>query len=107
MKKLKIIEQLPEELNVKISRNPKTGIWIASIKNLDVFTEADDLMGLIYNVNDLVYAFFDIPKKLQHKVWYKPPFIQEPVAQQQKNQLEELIKFNIYLSPKLHHEYFH
>lgn len=107
MKNLKILEQLPEELDVKLSRNPKTGIWIASIKNLDVFTEADDLIGLIYNVNDLIYAFFDIPKNLQHKVWYIPPFLQEPPIKQPKNYLEELIKFNIYLSPQLHHKYFH
>lgn len=107
MKNLKILEQLPETLDVKLSRNPKTGIWIASIKNLDVFTEADNLMGLIYNVNDLIYAFFDIPKNLQHKVWYIPPFLQEPAIQQPKNHLEELIKFNIFLSPQLHHKYFH
>ncbi len=107
MKKLKILEQLPEELDVKLSRNPKTGIWIASIKNLDAFTEADDLMGLIYNINDLIYAFFDIPKKIQTKVWYIPPFIQEPTIQKPKSRLEELIKFNIFLSPQLYHNYFH
>ena len=107
MKNLKTLEQLPEQLDVKLSRNPKTGIWIASIKNLDVFTEADDLIGLIYNVNDLIYAFFDIPKKLQNKVWYIPPFIQEPAIQNSKTYLGELIKFNIFLSPQLHQTYFH
>lgn len=96
MKDLKALEQLPEELDVKLSKNPKTRVWIAQIKNLDVFTEADDLIGLIYNVNDLIYAFFDIPKKFQHKVWYMP---------KPKIQLDELIKFNILLSPKLHHTY--
>lgn len=68
MKNLTIFEQLPEVLDVKVSRNPKTGIWLAHIKGLEVFTEADDLIGLIYNVNDLIYAFFDIPKKMQHKL---------------------------------------
>ena len=105
MKNLKTLEQLPAELDVKVSRNPKTGIWIAQIKNLDVFTEAEDLIGLIYNVNDLIYAFFDIPKKLQHKVWYMAPYIQETTAHNPKIQLDELIKFNILLSPKLHHTY--
>ena len=45
MKNLKTLEQLPAELDVKVSRNPKTGIWIAQIKNLDVFTEAEDQIG--------------------------------------------------------------
>ncbi len=105
MNDLKSLEQLPKELNVKVSRNPKTGIWIAQIKNLDVFTEADDLIGLIYNVNDLIYAFFDIPKKLQHKVWYMTPYLQDTTGNKPKIQLDELIKFNILLSPKLHHTY--
>ena len=107
MENLKILKQLPEELDVKLSRNPKTGIWVANIKNLDIFTEADDLIGLIYNVNDLIYAFFDIPKKLQHKVWYIPPFIQKPVIQNPKTYLREFIKFNIFLSPNLHQTNFH
>lgn len=107
MKSLKILEQLPEQLDVKVSRNPKTGIWMANINNLDIFTEANDLIGLIYNVNDLIYAFFDIPKNLQHEVWYIPPFIQEPVIEKRKTHLEELMKFNIFVSPKLHQTYFH
>lgn len=107
MKNLKVFEQLPEELDVKVSRNPGTGIWLANIKNLDVFTEADDLIGLIYSVNDLIYAFFDIPKKLQHKVWYIPPYIQDTTAHKPKVQLDELIKFNILISPKVHLTYFH
>ena len=107
MKDLKTLGQLPEELEVKVSRNPKTGIWIAKIKNLDIFTEADNLIGLIYNVNDLLYAFFDIPKKLQHKVWYMPHYIQDTAAYKQTIHLDELMKFNILISPKLHHNYFH
>lgn len=107
MKNLKTLEQLPKELDVKVSKNPKTGIWIAQIKNLDVFTEADDLIGLIYNVNDLIYSFFDIPKNLQHNVWYMPPYLQDITAHKPKIQLDELIKFNILISPKLHHNYFH
>lgn len=96
------IEQLPEVLNVRLLRNPKTGVWIAEIKNLDVFTEADDLIELIYNVNDLVYAYFDIPKEIQHKIWYVPPFYQEILKQNKpKIEMDKLMKFNILLSPQL------
>lgn len=101
------LDQLPEELNVHVLRNPKTGIWLATVKDLDVFTEADDLIGLIYNVNDLIYAFFDIPKKIQHKVWYMPPYPQETITHKPKIQLDELMKFNMLISPKLHQNYFH
>lgn len=107
MKDLKTLEQLPEELDVTVSRNPETGIWLAKIKDLDIFTEADDLIGLIYNVNDLIYAFFDIPKKLQHQVWYMPPYFKETTPHKPKIRLNELMKFNILISPQLHHNYSH
>lgn len=105
MKSLKTIDELPEVLEVRVLRNPKTGIWIAKIKNLDVFTEADDLIGLIYNINDLIYAFFDIPKDLQPKVWYMPSYLQQSIIHKPKIKLDELMKFNILLSPELHREY--
>ena len=107
MKDLKTLELLPKELDVKVSRNPETGIWLAKIQSLDIFTEADDLIGLIYNVNDLIYAFFDISKRLQHKVWYMPPYFKENIIHKPKVQLNELMRFNILLSPQLHHNYFH
>lgn len=107
MKNLKTFEQLPEELDVTVSRNPETGIWLAKIKHLDIFTEADDLIGLIYNVNDLIYAFFDIPKKLQHQVWYMPPYFKETTVHKQKVRLNELMKFNILISPQLHLNFLH
>lgn len=105
MKNLKTIDELPEELDVRVLRNPKTGIWIAKIKNLDIFTEADDLIGLLYNINDLIYAFFGIPKDLQPKVWYMPSSLQQSIIHKPKIQLDELMKFNILLSPELHQEY--
>ena len=106
MRKLKTLEELPESIDVRVLRNRKTGIWIGEIKNLDVFTEADNLMQLIYNINDLIYAFFDIPKEEQHNVWYMPPYYQSIITQQPKIQLDKLMKFNILISPQLHHKYF-
>ncbi|OGM05411.1 hypothetical protein A2125_00505 [Candidatus Woesebacteria bacterium GWB1_43_5] len=64
---------LPKQIKVKVSQNKKGGVFLAELPDYDVFTEADTFSGLIFMVNDLIYTFFDVPKKLRGKIWYSPP----------------------------------
>ena len=68
---MKIPPQWPGQVKVKISQ-PKKGILFAELPEYDVFTEANDPFELFSNVNDLIYALFDIPKSLQGKIFYYP-----------------------------------
>lgn len=64
--------QLPSVIQVDVSKG-ESGILLANLSKYDVFTEADNLNELFLQVNDLIYAYFEIPKKYQDKVCYVPP----------------------------------
>ncbi len=64
--------RLPKSVEVKVIRE-KGGILFAELPEYSIFTEADTFPDLVFNVNDLVQSFFDVPKKLREKVWYNPP----------------------------------
>lgn len=66
---------LPSKIKVKVAQE-KSGVLFAELPEYDIFTEADTFNELIINVNDLVYTYFDLPKKDRSKVWYAPPLIQ-------------------------------
>jgi len=61
---------LPTEIKVKII--PEKGGYFAYLPEYDVFTEADSPLELFFNVNDLIYTFFDVPKNKQKKVHFFP-----------------------------------
>lgn len=65
---------LPKRIKVKVIKG-KSGVYIAELPDYDIFTEADDLLDLILNINDLIYAFFEVSKKYQGKIYYLPPII--------------------------------
>ena len=48
-------------------------MFIAELSEYDIFTEADDFNNLIFQVNDLICTYFDVPKKSHDKVFYIPP----------------------------------
>ena len=70
MKKVSLPE-LPKRIKVKINRSAK-GVFLAELSEYDVFTEADNPLQFFLNVNDLIYAFFDVPKRFQGKIFYAP-----------------------------------
>ena len=66
---------LPSQIKVRVTQE-KSGNYFAELSEYDVFTEANTLAELIFNINDLIYTYFDIPKKDRGKVWYAPPLKQ-------------------------------
>lgn len=71
MKKSILLRHLPKVIKVKVIKG-ESGCFIAELPKYDVFTEADSLLELEWNVNDLIYTLFDVPKKYHGKIWYRP-----------------------------------
>lgn len=61
---------LPSRIKVKIVRGG-SGSYVAELPEYDIHTESESLSGLDYMINDLIYVYFDVPRKLWGKVWYK------------------------------------
>ena len=61
---------LPSKIKVKIIKGSSKS-YVAELPEYDIHTESESLSGLDYMINDLIYAYFDVPKKLWGKVWYK------------------------------------
>ena len=66
-----ILKSLPQVIKVKIEKT-LNGKYIAELPEYDTFTEVDNREELDFYINDLIYCIFDIPKKDQKKLWYKP-----------------------------------
>ena len=64
--------KLPESISVNVKKG-ESGCLLAELPEYDVFTEADDLNHLYFQVNDLIYTYFDVPKKYQDKISFIPP----------------------------------
>ena len=62
--------RLPTVIKVKVVKG-KEGGYIAEMPEYDMHTESDSLSGLDYMINDLIYAYFDVPKKYWGKIWYR------------------------------------
>ncbi len=63
---------VPDQILVQVSIG-ESGVILAELPELDVFTEADSLNHLFLQVNDLIYTALDIPKEFQDKMRYVPP----------------------------------
>lgn len=63
--------KIPNTLEVDVKKG-ETGVLVAEISQFRIFTEADDLNELFINVNDVIYTYFDIPKKYQDKICFVP-----------------------------------
>lgn len=73
---------LPEEIEVKITKT-ENGNYIAELVEYDVFTQANHFEDLRFLVNDLIYTYFDVPKKIQKDIWYQPKK-ESPLTQVEK-----------------------
>jgi len=67
----KKILELPSKIKVAIFRSTM-GVYIAELPDYDLHTEADSIQELAFNVNDLIYAYFDVDKEYQKGIWYRP-----------------------------------
>ncbi len=86
--------KLPSQIKVGIVRE-KDGTYFAELSDYRIFTEADSFRELIFNVNDLVYSFFDVKKEDRGKFWYLPPTEQQHEEKPQMNP----ILFNVLTRP--------
>lgn len=66
-----MVLKIPKTIIVKV-RVGKSGCLTATLPKLGIFTEADDLTHLFFQVNDLIYTHFDVPKKYHGKINFVP-----------------------------------
>ncbi len=72
--------KLPPSIQVDVSKGT-SGVLLVKLPKYDVFTEADSLNDLFLQVNDLIYTYFDVPKKYQDRITYIPPkLVQEELV---------------------------
>lgn len=92
---LKFSVILPKELMVEINQAEEGGFW-AKVSNFPgCVTQGEDLFELIENINDAVFTFLEIPKKVQkHLGRYVPSFSDEEQkrAQDHHNQFEKIFE---------------
>jgi len=100
MKKKINFPKLPEKIAVEIKKG-ESGRYLAYLPEFDIFTEANNPAHLFFQVNDLIYTFFDISKKYQSQVCFIPPIeVRQQLSELDKIKLSE-IKFNTVYSPLL------
>lgn len=66
----KLVSRLPRILKVRITKGKSA--FLAELPELGVFTEADTMIDLHLAINDLIYCYYDIPKKDQKNIYYLP-----------------------------------
>lgn len=94
------IKDLPGSINVRTIRNKKTGVLVAEILDFDISTEADSIQELVFNVNDLIFTYFDVPKELRTEIRYSPSFKNET-----EPSFSDPVRFKILMTPALSKSY--
>lgn len=87
---------LPAHVAVQIQKGD-SGALIATLDQYNAVTEASDLNELFFNVNDLIYTIFDVPKKYQNDIQFLPTMEARinmvRVANSSSKQISERTKF--------------
>lgn len=92
--------KLPKKIKVNVIKE-RGGVIFAELSEYGIFTEADTFQSLVFNVNDLVCSFFDVPEKLREKVWYNPPealsrrFMETPIKKEQVEVRVDPVLFSV------------
>ncbi len=63
--------KLPKQIRVHIQKG-ESGALVASLDQYEAVTEGDNLTELFFNVNDLIYTIFEVPKKYQDNIQFIP-----------------------------------
>ena len=71
MKKKIDFPKIPNSIEVDVKKG-ETGVLVAQLPKYSIFTEGNDLNELFIQVNDLIYTYFDIPKRYQNKICFVP-----------------------------------
>lgn len=100
MKKKINFPKLPDKIIVDIKIG-SMGRYLAYLPEYDIFTEANNPEHLFFQVNDLIYTFFDVPKKYQSEVFFVPPVkVRDELSKINGVKLPE-VKFQTVYSPLL------
>lgn len=91
-----LFQHLPDKVKVNIVKG-KSGSFIAELPEYDVFTEAKTLIELNANINDLIYAYFDVPKEYQSEIWYSP------ATRKKSRKVNIPDHYKILVTPEYHH----
>lgn len=95
MKKQDLLK-IPQSIRVEVTKG-SSGCLLAELPKFDIFTEADNLNHLFFQVNDLIYTHFNIPKKYQDEIYFRPPKEEQhrliKIAETSNSKLES--KFNV------------
>lgn len=98
MKKSKRMS-LPAHIAVRIQKGD-SGVLVAMLDEFNAVTEANDLNELFFNVSDLIYTIFDIPKKYQNDIQFFPTMEARinmvRVAHSSPRQISEQISFGLF-----------
>lgn len=70
--KINLPVDLPDKIRIDVKKG-ESGRLLAELPQYSIFTEARDLNHLFIQVNDLIYTYFDVPKKYQKQIWFLPP----------------------------------
>ncbi len=62
---------LPRQISVHVQKG-ESGALIATLEKYNSVTEANNLIELFFNVNDLIYTIFDVSKKDQESIQFIP-----------------------------------
>jgi len=94
------LDKLPQTIKVKIEKTSE-GKFIAELSDLqEIFTQADNLELLEFSVNDLIRAYFDVPKEYQPMVWYKPS-----ETKSEADTIKTSSHYQILLAKNFHHQW--
>lgn len=100
--KKKDLLKLPQKIKVSVSKG-ESGCLVAQLPEFDIFTEADNLSHLFFQVNDLIYTYFNIPKKYQNEIYFRPPLHEQRrlirIAEQANTKLETNFNVSASYSP--------
>lgn len=92
------LNTLPQVIKVRIIKT-KEGNYIAELQEYgNVFTQAEGLEQLDFNVNDLIRAYFDVPKEYHKYIWYKP----EEEIRSEADTIKVPLNFQILLAKNFH-----
>ena len=83
--------KLPQKILVKIIHNKKSGVWIAELPELDLYTEADSERELDFCINDLIFSYFDTPDTVRNLIRYSPQSVRSKDSETHKS--EVFLKF--------------
>lgn len=98
MEKDRLTQKLPKRILVEIKK-AGSGDYLAYLPDFDIFTEADNPAHLIFQVNDLIYAYFEIPSKYQKQVHFLPSLEVLEELFDVKKVKSPRIQFNSFYSP--------